>query len=166
MVYYEAPQPVAILRVIYEENKKLKKRNHILHELNHTVCIYELFSAEHEEALSKYEEIWSSYQAKYDSFERAQELQTKQKELELLESQSEPMNCVVKNIIFTNTTHYWYTQYFCYIILLDAILHADDGLKRQINELETSVSYLQIQNGKCSIDPSSWQRVWSMHLYV
>ena len=45
-------------------------------------------------------------------------------------------------------------KYFCYIILLDGILHADDGLERQINELETSVSHLQIQNGKCSIDPS------------
>ena len=89
MVYYEAPQPVAILRVICEENKK----PHFAWT-KHTVCIYKFFSAEHEEALRKYEEIWSSYQAKYDSFERAQELQTKQKELELLESQSEPMNCV------------------------------------------------------------------------
>ena len=60
------------------------------------ICIYEFFSAGHEEALSKYEGIWSNYQAKYDSFERAQELQTKQKELELLESQSEPMNYVQK----------------------------------------------------------------------
>ena len=45
-------------------------------------------------------------------------------------------------------------KYFCYIILLDGILHADDGLERQINELETSVSHLQIQNGNYSIDPS------------
>ena len=45
-------------------------------------------------------------------------------------------------------------KYFCYIIWLDGILHADDGLERQINELKTSVSHLQIQNGKCSIDPS------------
>lgn len=52
--------------------------------------------------------------------------------------------------------HYWYTQLSIvrYIILIDAIFHAGDGLERQINELETSVSHLQIQNGKCSIDPS------------
>ena len=67
-----------------------KKKQHNLYALK--VCIYEFFSAEHDEALRKYEEIWSSYQAKYDNFERAQELQTKQKEIELLESQSELVN--------------------------------------------------------------------------
>ena len=44
--------------------------------------------------------------------------------------------------------HYWQTV----VILIDAILQADDGLEREINELETSVSHLQIQNGKCSSD--------------
>ena len=36
--------------------------------------------------------------------------------------------------------------------IIDAILHPDDGLERQINDLETSLSHLQIQNGKYSIN--------------
>ena len=34
--------------------------------------------------------------------------------------------------------------------ILCAFVHADDGLQMQIEELETSISQLQIQNGMCS----------------